>query len=63
MASMAPGFRTNVDGHLVVVIGADAGTFTIHDPDDRSGEGESVTVTAERFEEYFRRFAAFAVRA
>jgi hypothetical protein len=63
IASMAPKFRTNEDGHLVVVVGVDEAGFIVHDPDDRSGEGEAVHVSAERFEEYFRRFAAFTSRA
>ena len=56
-------FRTNEEGHLVVVVAAGEGSFTVHDPDDRSGEGESVVVSADRFEGYFRRFAVFTRRA
>jgi hypothetical protein len=63
IVSVAPDFRTNKEGHLVVVTGLAEGGFVINDPDDRSGEGEGVFV-AERFlGSYFRRFAVFAARA
>ena len=63
IASMAPGFRTNKEGHLVVIVAADDANLLINDPDDRSGEGEGVSVSVDRFEEYFRRFAALTSRA
>lgn len=63
IASMAGGFRTNEEGHLVVVVAAGEGSLTIHDPDDRSGEGAGILVPIDRFEEYFRRFAAITCRA
>jgi hypothetical protein len=62
IASMAAKFRTNEEGHLVVVVAADDAGFTVHDPDDRSGEGEGIFVSADRFETYFRRFAAFSAK-
>lgn len=60
IVSVAPGFRTNEEGHLVVVTGRGEGGFSVHDPDDRSGTGAAVFVADDRFEEFFRRFAIFA---
>jgi hypothetical protein len=59
IASVAAGFRTNEEGHLIVVTGRGDGGFSVNDPDNRDG-GEAVFVPDDRFEEYFRRFAAFA---
>lgn len=59
IASVAPGFRTNTEGHLVVIVGLAEGGFTVNDPDDRSGEGEGVFIAERFFGSYFRRFAVF----
>ncbi|HEY4507394.1 MAG TPA: C39 family peptidase [Candidatus Paceibacterota bacterium] len=63
LVSMAAGFRTNRESHLIAVVDttADSG-FVVHDPDDRSGSGESVEVPLDRFEEFFRRLVVFCRR-
>jgi hypothetical protein len=63
VASVAAGFRTNREGHLILLTGLADGGFVAHDPDDRSGEGEAIFVPDDRFEEYFRRFAVFVSRS
>lgn len=62
IVSVAPKFRTNEEGHLVVVAGVTEDGFLVHDPDDRSGAGEEVAVSADYLEDFFRRFAVFASR-
>lgn len=63
IASVAAGFRTNREGHLIVLTAIAEGGFTANDPDDRSGEGEQVFVPERYFGSYFRRFAIFGARA
>lgn len=60
IVSVSAKFRTNEEGHLVVVTAVADGGFTVNDPDDRSGTGEAIFVPDDRFEEYFRRFAVFS---
>ncbi len=62
IASVSAKFRTNEEGHLVVVTAVAEGGLTISDPDDRSGTGEAIFVPDDHFEGYFRHFAVFAER-
>jgi len=62
MTSVVPGFSTNLDAHVVLLIGLEekkgqCAGFYYHDPDDRSGGGKDEYIDIENFKKVWRKLA------